>query len=610
MNLHADVLLITVNRHETDALLRAFKEVTGLTAKPTPIRNRIYHDLGTLNGARVFHALSEMGSGGVGATQQVVERAIKALSPDTIIAVGIAFGVSAKDQKIGDILVSKHLRPYELQRVGASGLILRDSKPPASSRLVNFFSAAQISWKGARVRFGVLLSGEKLIDNLDYRDQLIKLEPEAIGGEMEGAGLYTACHDPKKDWIVIKAICDWGDGEKSKEKTARQRKAAKNAVRFLVHAMAQTPLVLTPEGPHSPLDDHSAILLEETHARVQEMHSEIQTLREVKALLVDRPTISDRERDAISVLIEQATIHHQRGLDKQSEEEYQASIAHLLDALNLLRKVDPDAELRGRILIPLAGAEAQVGKFTDAMKHYDEALPILERIPVLEKLLWYAKAGRSLILCRQQRYEEAEAGLRAALAHFEARADGLEILRTLTHLVELNLNRHTLADTLIWARRLHEHTDSKAIRGTISAELVSALGALASVNFAIASEQHELTLLRESERDFANIEEMAMRLDLDLQRYTAMSQRARCLWYQRRYHEATALFETLIKATGSEFGKLAADSEYNYAIMMHEQHNKKEAIRLHKSALRRYEDLGDTASAEDARRELRALAGP
>jgi len=179
----------------------------------------------------------------------------------------------------------------------------------------------------------------------------------------------------------------------------------------------------------------------------------------------------------------------------------------------------------------------------------------------------------------------------------------------LTHLVELNLNRDTLPDAIVWARKLQEYTESKDIRDTISQELVSALGALASVHFAIASEPRNLALLRASEQEFADIEAMSVRLGLEFQMYTAMSQRARCFWYQRRYPEAKALFETVIKAVGPKFGTLAGNSEFNYAEMMKEQRNKKEAIRLYTSALHRYEDLGDTASAEDARRDLRRLAG-
>ena len=72
----------------------------------------------------------------------------------------------------------------------------------------------------APVDFGLLLSGEKLVDNHDYREQLKRLAPEATGGEMEGAGLYVARQDAKVDWIVIKAICDRADGHKKRNRPA------------------------------------------------------------------------------------------------------------------------------------------------------------------------------------------------------------------------------------------------------------------------------------------------------------------------------------------------------------------------------------------------------
>ena len=88
----------------------------------------------------------------------------------------------------------------------------------------------------------MILSGERLIDNIDYRDQLLNLEKNAVGGEMEGAGLYVSSHDHKVDWIVIKAICDWADGNKKKNETQRQKRAATNAAKFLVEALKYAPL--------------------------------------------------------------------------------------------------------------------------------------------------------------------------------------------------------------------------------------------------------------------------------------------------------------------------------------------------------------------------------
>ena len=238
-----DVVLVTVNKHETRAVFDAFQAATGGVAVAVPLEDRVYHDLGTLNGTRVFQAISEMGSGGIGAMQQTVDKAIRALDPGVVIAVGIAFGVDENKQAIGDILLSKQLRPYELQRIGKDEIVPRGPRPDASPRLLNhFWGFGQTKWNGAQVKSGVILTGEKLVDNVDYRSQLLSFESEAIGGEMEGAGLYASGYDHKVDWIVLKAICDFADGNKGKDKEERQTLAAKNAVKFLIESLQYAPL--------------------------------------------------------------------------------------------------------------------------------------------------------------------------------------------------------------------------------------------------------------------------------------------------------------------------------------------------------------------------------
>jgi nucleoside phosphorylase len=238
-----DVLLVTVNEHETRAVLDAFLAATGEEAKPVTLQGRLYHDLGDVNGTTVYHAISEMGSGGSGGMQQTVEKAISALDPGAVIAVGMAFGVNEEKQNIGEIIVSRLLRLYELQRVGKKQIVLRGARPDASPRLMSHFRGfSQARWRGARVRFGVMLTGEKLVDNVDYRSRLLKFESEAEGGEMEGAGLYVSSYDNRVDWIVIKAICDWADGNKDVDKEARQKLAAKNAAEFVVESLQYASL--------------------------------------------------------------------------------------------------------------------------------------------------------------------------------------------------------------------------------------------------------------------------------------------------------------------------------------------------------------------------------
>lgn len=167
------------------------------------------------------------------------------LSPSAIIMVGIAFGVNPQKQHIGDILVSQRLQLYELQRVSSDArgkLVIqpRGDRIQASPRLLDRFRTGVKDWeKPASVQFGLVLSGEKLVDNMAFRDLLRRTEPEAVGGEMEGAALYAAAHLAKTDWIVVKAICDWADGSKDLHKEEYQQTAADNAAGFTFHVIEQ-----------------------------------------------------------------------------------------------------------------------------------------------------------------------------------------------------------------------------------------------------------------------------------------------------------------------------------------------------------------------------------
>lgn len=139
-DVQVDVLLVTVTKVETRAVLSAFGALERI--KRNSSNERVYFDLGTINGARVGLTQSEMGASGLGASFHTVDKGIQALSPAAVIMVGIAFGLNAEHQHIGDVLVAQRLRPYELQRVGTkrdgrAEIILRDEKPHASPWLLN-----------------------------------------------------------------------------------------------------------------------------------------------------------------------------------------------------------------------------------------------------------------------------------------------------------------------------------------------------------------------------------------------------------------------------------------------------------------------------------------
>jgi len=237
------VLLVVVTKVEARAVLDLFEAEAGRKAELHYIGDKTYHEFGVIGGAKILMVQSEMGAVGLGASLLTVQDGIRNLSPSAVIMFGVAFGVNAEMQSIGDILVSQQLMMYDLQRVGTDGgqlnIIMRGDRAHASPRLLNLFRTGDLKWEGPRVRFGLILSGEKLVDNQDFRDQLTAFELEAVGGDMEGAGLYVAAQSQKVDWILVKAICDWADGHKAQDKDQRQQLASQNAARFTLHVMRQ-----------------------------------------------------------------------------------------------------------------------------------------------------------------------------------------------------------------------------------------------------------------------------------------------------------------------------------------------------------------------------------
>ncbi len=254
------VVLLTCNEYETEAVIRQFHP----DGTPDKLKKEeiFYNDLGTFGSLKIVHRISPQG---IGEAQRAVSEAIRHWHPRAVIGVGIAFGVNPQKQQIGDVLVAKSVRDYELQRVGPEGRIIpRGATPPTSRTLYNAFlyadqtmRATNQDLKWPKVHFGCVLSGNKLVDDLDYRNSLLKLEPEAIGGEMEALGIYHAA-DGKADWIIVKAISDWGDGNKNNPSKERdQRLAAENAAYVVHHVLTKMDLYQQASGEGEVLPSRS-----------------------------------------------------------------------------------------------------------------------------------------------------------------------------------------------------------------------------------------------------------------------------------------------------------------------------------------------------------------
>lgn len=239
-------LIIVATEIERTSVFDKVRELGNLITPHTG-GGRAYFDLGYIHGQRVALVQVAMGAATVGGSIATTLLMLPYLKPRFLIMVGIAFGVDETKQTIGTVLISRKVLGYEQQRIGTAddGVRLdvqRGSITDASPELVSLLEAATGVWSDAPVEFGLMLSGEKLVDNVDYREDLKSIaDGQAIGGEMEGAGLIVAAADKPTPWVIVKAICDWADGNKSEQKKVRQAIAAKNAVSLVFRALQIAP---------------------------------------------------------------------------------------------------------------------------------------------------------------------------------------------------------------------------------------------------------------------------------------------------------------------------------------------------------------------------------
>lgn len=229
------VLVITVTDKETTAFMKKFTYLNG--EKTYYIANNQTYSIGYLGKYMVAHIRSNMGAGRADGALLTTYDGIDDINPTIILMVGIAFGVDSNCQKIGDVLVSEKVFPYELVKIATKDdeqfMINRNLAVEPDQDIVNIFKNFELD--GYSVFSGTILSGEKLVDNIDYRNSLIKLSNDSkiIGGEMESCGV---AHASKRvglsKWIIVKSICDFGDGNKSVDKDKNQDIASLNAMEY------------------------------------------------------------------------------------------------------------------------------------------------------------------------------------------------------------------------------------------------------------------------------------------------------------------------------------------------------------------------------------------
>lgn len=207
------ILLPVANMNEFRSIISIAEEY-GFPLHRQVIGNNTFH-IHIGEDFSLYIVKCEAGSLGSAASILTLTDAITNINIDTIIFSGIAFGNYTKrneKQNIGDILVSKQLWNYESGKVD-DNYISRGDKCSATPWLLDRFQNSALKWEASEIHFGVIASGEKLVNSEEFVMKLMNQEPELIGGEMEGVGLVSVAERYRKDWILIKGISDWGVGK-------------------------------------------------------------------------------------------------------------------------------------------------------------------------------------------------------------------------------------------------------------------------------------------------------------------------------------------------------------------------------------------------------------
>jgi len=222
------VLLVIATDMEQEKLLEAVRKRTKVTPYPgyaVPLWTA------TLDNRELFITRCVMGQLGIGGSINAARTAIQAIRPNYCIMPGICMGLREDISNITDLLVAEQVTDCETGKVTETDVHHRGRSLPGDPVLL---SAARMADAPAKVHFGEILSGVKVINNKELAKQTKESYPNAVGLEMEGYGVASACITDHTPFVLIKSICDWGYNKDDEN----QAKAAENAMSYALNLIS------------------------------------------------------------------------------------------------------------------------------------------------------------------------------------------------------------------------------------------------------------------------------------------------------------------------------------------------------------------------------------
>jgi nucleoside phosphorylase len=277
-----DVLLVTTAEIEKRAVLSRLGALPGQKKVLVGSLGNLTYRIGQFGRYATGHVHTTQGADGRQGATLTVREALAGGNFKACLVIGIAFGFDRRAQRLGDILVADQVQPYEHAKVQGKGEQITPRGTPMScgNVLSERFRNRMSDWDRQRtvtrvaIHQGTVLSGAKLINSAPFRDRLYEtfkaLKP--VGGEMEGHGAYASAEAGKlREIVLVKAICDWADGDKNDRAQPFAADAAVDACHHLLskpdvlHDLKAKDLPLPVSGP-TELPDISELLREEPGA--------------------------------------------------------------------------------------------------------------------------------------------------------------------------------------------------------------------------------------------------------------------------------------------------------------------------------------------------------
>lgn len=162
--------------------------------------------------------------------------------PEFILVVGIAGGFRRRGLQLGDVLVTTAIHDYERQKLASTTRRIRWQTYTADPLLLKIAHQAALSsdsgvvkvgGKVAKVHFGPVLSGDKIVASQSFADRLLSASRDSMGIEMEGAGVAFAASQYSVPMLMIRGIADFADEHKRQQMNKWRAAACEASAMFV-----------------------------------------------------------------------------------------------------------------------------------------------------------------------------------------------------------------------------------------------------------------------------------------------------------------------------------------------------------------------------------------